>query len=256
MLKQVQHDRLKMGYYFVTFWKDNVFFILVEPQEPGNVGAAARALQNMGFRNLELVTPGYFRTKEAKRMAYQAYNLLKQAPVYAKFDDAIHDKHLIVGTTRRLGTRRGLIVPLKDSVRRIITTAKRNKVAIVFGRERNGLTNQEVNKCGLLVTIPSEPVTPSLNLAQSVLLVAYELSQKSYKTASPELVKHENVIALYEKIASTLKRLEYIPRGDNDLEKQIMRNLKHLIGRSGLTEWELKMLYGICSQIGKKLKEE
>jgi hypothetical protein len=75
-----------MGYYFVTFWKDNVFFILVEPQEPGNVGAAARALQNMGFRNLELVTPGYFRTKEAKRMAYQAYNLLKQAPVYAKLD--------------------------------------------------------------------------------------------------------------------------------------------------------------------------
>jgi TrmH family RNA methyltransferase len=239
----------------VTFWKDNIFFILVEPQQPGNIGAAARALQNMGFRNLELVNPIYFLTKEARRMAYQAYNLLKQAPVYAEFDDAIHDKHLIVGTTRRLGTRMGLIVSLKDSVRRIITTAKRNKVAIVFGRERNGLTNQEVTQCGFLVTIPSEPETPSLNLAQSVLLVAYELSQKAYKTASPELVKHENVIALYEKIASTLKLLAYIPRGDRDLEKQIIRNMKHLIGRAGLTEWELNMLYGICSQVEKKLKE-
>jgi len=236
-------------------WKDNISFILVEPQEPGNIGAAARALQNMGFRNLELVNPGYFRTKEAKRMSCQGYDLLKQATVHAQFSDAIDDKHLIVGTTRRLGQRRGLIVPLRDSVRKIITAAGRNNVAIIFGRERNGLTNQEVNECGLLVTIPSEPETPSLNLAQSVLLVAYELSQKSYKTALPELVKHEKVTALCEKIESTLKLLEFIPRGDRDLEKKIMKNLKHLIGRSGLTGWELKMLYGICSQIERKLKD-
>jgi len=208
----------------------------------------------MGFRNLELVNPVYFRTKEAKRMSCQGYDLLKQAPVYAQFADAIDDKHLIVGTTRRMGQRRGLIVPLKDSVRRIITTAMRNKVAIVFGRERNGLTNQEVNKCGLLVTIPSEPETPSLNLAQSVLLAAYELSQKSYKTALPELVKHEKVIALYEKIASTIKLLEFVPRGDRDLEKKIMKNLKHLIGRAGLTEWELGMLHGICTQVERSWK--
>ncbi|MBS1112917.1 MAG: TrmH family methyltransferase [Nitrospirae bacterium] len=79
-------------------WKDNISFILVEPQEPGNIGAAARALQNMGFRNLELVNPGYFRTKEAKRMSCQGYDLLKQATVHAQFSDAIDDKHLIVGT--------------------------------------------------------------------------------------------------------------------------------------------------------------
>jgi tRNA C32,U32 (ribose-2'-O)-methylase TrmJ len=71
-----------------------------------------------------------------------------------------------------------------------------------------------------------------------------------------ELVKSEKVSLLYEKIASTLKLLEYIPRGDRDLEKKIMKNLKHLIGRSGLTEWELKMLYGICSQIERKIKTQ
>jgi TrmH family RNA methyltransferase len=130
-------------------WTDNVFFILVEPQKPGNVGAAARALPNMGFSNLELVNPVYFRTKEAKWMACQGYDCLKQAKVYAKFDEAIHDKHLIIGTTRRLGARRGVIVPLKDSVRKIISAAQKNRVAVLFGRERNGLTNREVNECGL-----------------------------------------------------------------------------------------------------------
>jgi TrmH family RNA methyltransferase len=235
-------------------WKDNVFFTLIEPQEPGNIGSSARAMQNMGFRNLALVNPVYFRTKEAKRMACQGYDLLKKAVVYARFDDAIHDKHLIVGTTRRLGTRRGMIVPLRDSIRKIISAAQKNRVAVLFGRERNGLTNREVNECGLLVTIPSDPDTPSLNLAQSVLLVAYELSQKSYKTALPELVEQGKLPHLYERIESSLKLLEYIPRGDRDLEKKIMKNLKHLIGRYGLTEWELNMIYGICSQVERKIK--
>jgi len=235
-------------------WKDNVFFILIEPKEPGNIGAAARALKNMGFRNLGLVNPVYFRTKQAKWMACQGYDLLRKAAVYSRFGDAIHDKHLIVGTTRRTGARRGLIVPLKDSVRKLIATAKKNKVAIVFGREQNGLTNTEVDECGLLVTIPSEPETPSLNLAQSVLLVAYELSQRSYKTALSELVAHERLSLLYERIEASLKLLEFIPRGDRDLEKKIMKNLGHLIGRSGLTEWELGMLHGICTQVERKLK--
>jgi TrmH family RNA methyltransferase len=210
----------------------------------------------MGFRNLELVNPVYFRTKEAKWMACQGYDLLKQATVYTKFHDAIHDKNLIIGTTRRLGARRGLIVPLKDSVKKIISASQKNRVAVLFGRERIGLTNREVNECGLLITIPSDPRAPSLNLAQSVLLVAYELSQKSYKKELPELVEHEKLPHLYERIESSLRLLEYIPRGDRDLEKKIMKNLKHLISRSGLTEWELNMLYGICSQIERKFDKE
>lgn len=239
-----------------SFWKDNVSFILVEPREPGNIGAAARAMQNMGFGRLELVNPVYFCTKEAKWMACQGYDILKKATVHATFDDAIHDKHLVVGTTRRLGTRRGMIIRLEDSIVKIISAAKKNRVALLFGRERNGLTNREVNECGLLITIPSEPATPSLNLAQSVLLVAYELSRRSYKMALPELVVQERLPHLFARIKETLSILEYIPRGDRDLEKKIMKNLKHLIGRSGLTEWELNMLHGICSQVERKLQPE
>jgi len=240
----------------MQFRKENISFILIEPQEPGNIGAAARALKNMGFKNLELVNPVHFHTKEAKWMSCQAYNMIKQAIVYSNFEDAIKDKNLIVGTTRRLGSRRGLIIPLKDSIRRIITVAKKNKVAILFGRERNGLTNKEVKECGFMITIPADTTAPSLNVAQSVLLVAYELSRKTYKTSSPELVRHEELGSFYKRLEEILNLLEYVPRGDRDLERKIIQNIKHLAGRSGLTEWELNMLHGICSQVERKINSK
>lgn len=85
-----------------------------------------------------------------------------------------------------------------------------------------------------------------------MLLAAYELSQKTYRTAMPPLVKHEELEALYPQIRSALTLLEYFPMGGRDLEAKIMLNFKHLFGRAGLTEWELKMSRGICSQIEKK----
>ena len=236
-------------------WKDNISFVLVEPREAGNIGASARALKNMGFTNLELVKPVAFMTDEAQWMACNAVDILQKAPVYSRFKDAIREKNLIVGTTRRLGKKRGLILPVKDGVKRIIKAARRNKVAILFGRERNGLHNTEVEECGFLLTIQSAPSFPSLNLAQSVLLLAYELSQKDYKTASPEIVNHDTLATLFRHIDTTLRLLEFIPRGDKNLKKKIMTNLKHLFGRSGLTEWECNMLHGICTQIEKKIKD-
>lgn len=235
-------------------WKDNISFILVEPKEPGNIGASARALKNMGFRNLALVKPGEFLNDEAREMACNAADILEKAIVHAAFRDAIREKNLVIGTTRRLGKSRGLIIPLRESVRRIITAARKNTVAVLFGRERTGLTNHEVAQCGFLVTIPSDPESPSLNLAQSVLLVAYELSRKTYAAASPAFMTQKEVGPLYARIESTLRLLEFVPRGDADLEKKIMKNLRYLIGRAGLTEWELKMLQGLCTQVERKIK--
>jgi TrmH family RNA methyltransferase len=188
-------------------------------------------------------------------MSYNAADILKKAHVHSRFKDAIKDKNLIVGTTRRLGKKRGLILPVKDSVKRITKAARRNRVAILFGRERNGLHNTEVEECGFLLTIPSDPLSPSLNLAQSVLLLAYELSKKDFKTDFPGMVNHNELEILFRHISVTLKLLEFIPRGDRDLEKKIMNNMKHLFGRSGLTEWECNMLHGLCSQIEKKIKD-
>ena len=235
-------------------WKDNISFVLIEPKEPGNIGASARAMKNMGFRNLELVKPADHLSEEARQMACQGTDVLENAKVYPTFGAAIRGKQFIVGTTRRTGRTRGMIVPVKESIRKIIRTAGKNKIAILFGRERNGLTNKEVEQCGFLITIPSDPSSPSLNLAQSVLLVAYELGQKTYKSVSPEFVTHEALEDLNRHIRATLRILDYAPRGDSDIEKTIMRNLKHLIGRAGLTEWELKMIHGLCTQVEKRIK--
>ena len=236
-------------------WKDNIHFILVEPKEAGNIGASARAMKNMGFKNLELINPVEFLNDEGRRMACNDVDVLEKAKVHKSFGDAIKDKGIVIGTTRRLGKRRGLILPVKDGLKRAITAAKKNKVAILFGRESKGLSNKEVEECGFMITIPADPLSPSLNLAQSVLLVAYELGRKAYKATSPELVKRAELDTLYSHIQSTLKLLDYIPRGNIDLETRIMRNLKHLLGRAGLTDWELRMLYGICSQVEKKIQE-
>jgi len=236
-------------------WKDNIHFILVEPKEAGNIGASARAMKNMGFKNLELINPVEFLNDEGRRMACNDVDVLEKAKVHKNFGDAIKDKGIVIGATRRLGKRRGLILPVKDGLKRAITAAKKNKVAILFGRESKGLSNKEVEECGFMITIPADPLSPSLNLAQSVLLVAYELGQKTYKATSPELVKRAELETLYSHIQATLKLLDYIPRGNRDLETRIMRNLKHLFGRAGLTDWELRMIYGICSQVEKKIQQ-
>ncbi|MBI5074896.1 MAG: RNA methyltransferase [Nitrospirae bacterium] len=276
----------KLINYCMVNWKDNVSFVLVEPKESGNIGASARAIKNMGFMNLCMVNPPSQLTDEARWFACNALDVLETARSYPDFRSAIADKAIVVGTSRRTGKRRGMILPLEQGAKKIIERAKAGKVAILFGREAKGLLNEEVDECGLLLTIPTSKEHRSLNLAQAVLIVAYELLKAGYesqesgvgdqglaeksrtrnsrKKPSPrmmesgefgtQLVSYEEIHTLYDRMAEILKLLEYIPRGDRDIEAKIMQNLKHFIARAGLTDWELNMLHGILSQIEKKAK--
>ena len=255
-------------------WKDNVHFVLVEPKEPGNIGSSARAIKNMGFRNLCLVNPPAEMTHEGRWFARNAHDVLDSADIYSSFEEAIADKSVIVGTTRRTGKRRGLIFPVEQGARKIYDiTASGNKVAILFGRETRGLFNEEVEECGFMLKIPSSRIQPSLNLSHAVLIIAYELSKTEFSTpdhkrradedssvhplhpspypSSEALADHKDMHELYVRISRVLELLQYIPRGDRNLEKKIITNLKHFIGRAGLTEWELKMLHGLCWQVEK-----
>jgi TrmH family RNA methyltransferase len=239
---------------------DNIHFILIEPTEPGNIGASARAIKNMGFRKLELINPVPYLTDEAKSMACGAKDILEKAAIHSTLSEAIAGKTLIVGTTRRLGSRRGLLLPVREGVRRIARVGARNAVAILFGNEHNGLTNRETDECAFLITIPSASSYPSLNLAQSVMLVAYELVQSSLEVAPlgsvwPTLVKNQELQKLYQELPEVLRRLEYGQKGDRKLAADILRSLKRLFGRSGLTPWELSMLLGLCRRVGQKLKK-
>jgi TrmH family RNA methyltransferase len=247
-------------------WKQNIYFVLVEPGEPGNIGASARAIKNMGFTNLCLVKPPVEMSGEGRWFARNAHDVLDSAEVHASVDAAIRDKAVIVGTTRREGKRRGVILPVEKGAARIREITTNNKVAILFGRETRGLYNEEVDECGFMIKISSSKLQPSLNLSQAVLIIAYELAKygeatgcsfrkKQYDNSAlmEDLKSHGEISLLYERISRVLELLEYIPRGDRNLMKNIIVNLKHFIGRAGITEKELNMIQGICTQIEKKV---
>jgi TrmH family RNA methyltransferase len=255
-------------HYGMDQWKQNVYFVLVEPGEPGNIGASARAIKNMGFRNLCLVKPPDEMTKEGRWFARNAHDVLDSAAVHDSVDQAIRDMAVVVGTSRRTGKRRGVTLPVERGTARIRDIASNNKVAILFGRETRGLYNDEVDECGFMIKIPSSKIQPSLNLSQAVLIIAYELAkhwetmedahsgkQKKYDNSSliEDLKAHGEIEPIYRKIAGVLELLEYVPRGDRNLIRNITVNLKHFIGRAGITEKELNMLLGICTQIEKKV---
>ncbi|MBN2408225.1 MAG: RNA methyltransferase [Candidatus Aminicenantes bacterium] len=237
-------------------WKNNVHFVLVGPTESGNIGAAARAIKNMDFHRLELVGPVPHLTDEARSMACHAKDVLEAAQVHKTLRRAVAGKALAVGTTRRPGGRRGLIVDVRTGAPRIRKAAAANPVAVLFGNEHTGLTNMELDQCGLVLTIPSSVAFPSLNLAQSVLILAYELSRLEAETRTPGLVAKSECEKLYRRIPGTLQILGYGRKGDKDLNADIARNLRRLIGRAGLTEWELNMLLGLCTRIERKLRRK
>jgi TrmH family RNA methyltransferase len=248
-------------------WKDNISFILVEPRESANIGASARAMKNMGFRTLSLVRPAEL-DDEARWLAHNSLDVLDSAKQYEKLSDAISGQSLVVAVARRTGKKRGMVLPLEHGAQKVYEIARDNKVAFLFGREDRGLYNEEVNECGLLLTIPADKEHPSLNLSHAVMVVAYELSRAPYSKSSPPepllkskrrrnaVVRHGELTALYERMTSVIEMLDYIPRGDRKLQEQITGNLKHFIGRAGLTYQELKMLHGFCSQIEAKLAKE
>jgi TrmH family RNA methyltransferase len=251
-------------------WKDHIYFALVEPKDSGNIGASARAIKNMGFQNLCLIRPPSKMADEARWLAHNALDVLESAKIFDSVGDAIKDKSIVVGTTRRTGKNRGMSMQVQQGCKYLCECADENRVAILFGREDKGLLNEEVAACGVLLNIPTSREHRSLNLSQAVLIVAYELlkagNERRQTTGGKEdlplmrqscacpavLVSQEELSALYSRMTDVLKLLEYLPRGDRDLEAKIMQNLKYFIGRAGLTDWEMRMLYGICSQIEKK----
>ncbi|RJQ50011.1 MAG: RNA methyltransferase [Nitrospiraceae bacterium] len=257
--------------FYVKNWKDNISFILVEPKEPGNIGAAARAIKNMGFKNLSLVRPASHLTDEARWFAHGAHDVLESAKIFPSLTDAIKDKSIVAGTSRRKGRKRGLFFHVEQGAQKLYEIARKNKTAILFGREDRGLFNNEIEACGFLMTIPADKNQPSLNLAQAALITAYELSKAEYAPSQsfgslnrpdlhsisfPELATQAEMMALFMRIEDMLKALEYFPNGTKDLGKKIIKNLKHYFGRAGLTDWELKLLHGLCTRIIKQAKKE
>jgi tRNA/rRNA methyltransferase len=245
--------------------KENVAVILVSPENPDNIGAVARAVKNMGFSELRLVDPpGSWRAK-AKKMAVSAADILKNGEAYASLGDAIRDLGLVIGTTRRLGGHRGIFLPFDKAVSKVHGGSYGQKIGIVFGRESKGLANEDSALCDHLVTIPTGPAYPSLNLAQAVMVMLFALSWKGSGVAKERVVKEGGLKAriLNKKeievtiahFKEALKALGY-RRGGADLLPRILQTLRGLIKRGGLLEPEAQMIKGLSRKIREKILKQ
>lgn len=230
---------------------DRVAIVLVEPREPGNIGAAARAMANMGLSRLVLVRPPAFLVPDAFRMALAARPILESAAVANDLAEALAGFAFVAGTTRRVGAgRRGRVTP-RALAAELPALADADDIALLFGREESGLTNEELQYCQRLVTIPSGAAFGSLNLAQSVLLLAYEI----FLVAAAPLGEHSSprrraataeLEGLFGQMERVLLEIGYLDPGN---PARMMRVFRRLVGRAGPDEREVRALRGIFRQV-------
>lgn len=231
-------------------------FILCETSHPGNIGAAARAMKTMGFSELVLVNPVDFPSTEAVARAAGASDVLAGARVVATLDEALTGCGLVVGTSAR---RRSLQWPElnpRECATQALESAITNPVAIVFGPERAGLQNEQMDKCNALVYIPANPEYSSLNLASAVQLIAYELHFAQTVFAPPPLSEYP--LATAEKMELFYAHLQRIMLQTGflnpDNPRNVMRKLRRLFNRAQVDEHELQILRGLLAAVepGKK----
>jgi tRNA/rRNA methyltransferase len=231
---------------------EKIAIVLVEPREPGNIGAAARAMANMGLSRLVLVRPPDHLVADAFRMALAARPILESAIVVDDLAQALAGFGFVAGTTRRRGAgRRGRVTP-RQLAAELPALAAANDVAILFGREDSGLTNDELQYCQRLVTIPSSEGFGSLNLAQSVLATAYEIFLVDDASGSggpgPQARRAPtaDLEGLYAQMERVLLHIGYL---DPANPAHMMRVFRRLLGRSGPDAREVKALRGIFRQV-------
>ena len=229
----------------------NIRIVLVQTFHPGNIGAAARAMKNMGLSRLYLVAPRCFPDPEAESRAAGAKDLLAQAVVVDSVEEAIADCQLVIGTSAR---ERSYDLPLLDLERaagQVVEEAHSGEIAILFGRETMGLNNAEMLLCNRHLYIDADPDYPVLNVAQAIQLVCYEL-RRAARTAAERPVaeapypRQQEMVLFYEHLERVLRLTAFIiPQH----EGRVMDKLKRYFNRSRPEKTELGMLRGILASV-------
>jgi TrmH family RNA methyltransferase len=234
----------------------NIRIVLLDTSHPGNIGGAARAMKNMCLESLVLVSPREFPSVEATARAAGADDILGSARVCATLDEALQGCRLVMGSS---GRPRSIAWPTLDppaAASRLITEAAMGPVALLFGTERTGLTNEQLDRCHFLVSIPANPVFSSLNLAGAVQVLAYELHRASLGAdASREngelsdhspLASDEDLQRLYQHLEEVLIQIQFL---DPQNPRKLMRRLTRLYNRARLDSNELNILRGILTAV-------
>ena len=223
--------------------------VLVEPSHPGNIGAAARAMRTMGLSRLALVRPRLFPHPDAVALAANAVDVLERAHVCASLDEALEGTALAVALSAR---GRDLSHPMqdaRDAAAELVRVAAGADAAMVFGNETAGLSNEDVLRCGRLATIPADPEHSSLNLAQAVQILAYEVRRAAgaasqARERTPDYATHEGVEAFYAQLERSLVDAGFL---DPANPGRLMERLRRLFGRARLEREEVNILRGMLS---------
>ena len=243
----------------------NVRFVLVGTAQPGNIGGAARAIKNMGFSDLVLVQPEIFPSDRARWRAAGAKDVLQNTRAVDSFAEAIADCHLIIGTSAR---ERRIPWPLVnprlcgEKVASEVSGDSKHQVALVFGREDAGLTNEELQRCHLHVHIPTNPDYSSLNLCAAVQVLAYE-ARMALLEASGELkdieqewdtppAKSEDLENLLVHLEQTMINTGFL---DPEVPRQTMTRMRRMFGRIRPDQSEVAILRGLLSSVDFKHKK-
>lgn len=230
----------------------SIRIVLSHPTHDGNVGAVARAMKNMGLDALYLVAPlADPGSPEARARAAGAEDVLEGARVLATLPEALADSGLVIGSSARTREIPWPTVSPRVAAREAVRAARRAPVALVFGQERMGLTNEELDRCHLMVSIPTSPDFSSLNLAAAVQILAYEVLLArnlepgvAVRPAGPVLASHEDLQRLYSHLETVLGDIGFF--GSRHPEK-LMRRLVRLFNRAQLDDSEVSILRGILT---------
>jgi tRNA/rRNA methyltransferase len=231
--------------------------VLVRPRIAANIGATARVMRNFGFSQLVLVAPEADpQDPRGRLLATHAEDLIDNARIVEEFGAAVADCILVVGTSARSGGlfRRQSVGLPEQICPQVVQSMASGPVAVVFGPEPCGLTDEEVTRCHYLIHIPTDPQFPALNLAQAVAIVLYEIRKSALNqqiaAAEAEAFSEPASFAGQERAFAHLREaLEAIHFLHGDKADSLMHGIRHLLGKARLTEMEVKLLLGLARQM-------
>jgi TrmH family RNA methyltransferase len=237
----------------------DIRFVLVEPSHPGNIGAVARGMKNMALRKLVLVRPRVFPHSEAVARASGATDVLDNAKVVGSLEEAIAGCGYIAATTSRDRDQNFRVLTVREAAPRLLDEALRSPVAVLFGAERTGLTNEELDAAHLLLRIPGNPDYLSLNVAMAAQIVAYEIFQARGAWAPPErpdampLATPDQMAKLYEHLQQVMAEVDFRDRTQSGTN--LMARIHRFIQRAELDQNEANILRGFLTAVQNKRRQ-
>jgi tRNA/rRNA methyltransferase len=228
---------------------DNVVIILAGTKHPGNIGSAARAMANMGLGRLVLAAPCCEINEEARRMAKAGTDVLDAARIYPALAAAVAEINMLVGTTGQSGGYRAKASPPQRLAPKILKQAAEQTVGILFGPEDTGLVDEDLRLCQFLMRIPTSRQASSINLAQAVMLISYELMLGNLARepgGANRLASIEQTEAMYAQLEEALLKIGFLHPQN---ARHIMFAIRRLLGRAGMEPSDVGVLRGIARQI-------